>query len=85
MSTMCHGNYVYIHRYRACYNYKIVTNENNRPGCEVIIPASFSGVIDEIPIFSVTENSSVLFIETPLSVDGIYFSNTICYYVIGNK
>ena len=63
-----------------------MTDENNRPGrCEVIIPASINEAIDEIPIFRVSENSSVLFIETPLSVDGIYFSDTVCYFIIGNK
>ena len=72
-------------RYRACYNYKIYLDGNNEPQCEIIIPTSFSEVIDEIPIFTITENSSALFIETPISVDGTYFNDTICYFVIGNK
>ena len=72
-------------RYRACYNYKVVTDERNRPACEIILPASISEAVDEIPIFSITDNSSLLFIETPASVDGVYFSDTICYFIIGNK
>ena len=75
----------YLCRYRACYNYKIVTDENKKAKCELTVPVPFSGVIDEIPIFTVTENSSLLFIETPISFSGTYFSDTICYFVIGNK
>ena len=74
-----------LYRYRACYNYKIYHNQNNEPQCEIIIPTPFNEVIDEIPVFTVTENSSLLFIETPISVDGTYFNDTICFFVIGNK
>jgi len=83
---MVNVQYIFLicYRYRACYNYIIVLDELGEPQCELIV-TSFSEIIDEIQVFAINENSSLLFIETPFGFDGNYFNDTVCYFVIGNK
>lgn len=62
----------------------IVQDEFGESHCQLIV-TSFSEIINEIQIFAINENSSLLFIETPFGFDGKYFNDTVCFFIIGNK
>ena len=64
-------------RYRACYEYEIVS------GAECVLDLSSLRVdaVQTVPL----ENSTVISVNTPLTIDGVYPPNLICFFRIGNK
>ena len=79
---MCiHASY-YSYRYRACYKYSIA----ERDECQLDTEASISEIVTILDSMNVANTGGRLIIaQSPIKDDGLYPSDTVCFFVIGNK
>ena len=75
----------WFHRYRACYKYSIV-NDDGRDICQLDTDASITEIVTILDAMSVPgTGGQIIIVQTPIEDDTLYPSDTVCFYVIGNK
>lgn len=67
---------VHVLRYQACYEYQINSGE-----CSLILNSLDVSAPQTFDI----DNSTLILLRTPETADRVYPSDTICFFVIGNK
>jgi len=75
--TWCGWSY----RYRACYKYTIVDGT-----CQLETDEFISRIVTVLDVMSVPNTGGqIIIVDAPTEADTLYPSDTICYYIIGNK